>query len=153
MHFAVFVLHSSLILHCLLLKSHRRCRKNCSFTSKFLLLTEVKFVSASFLTSFLPIFPSCLLPAPTLPPGEKLEGRVWQWRARRMGEASHISWFPSSPSDNNDNNWTRAKTRKTDEPPFLRQSFLGRFLPSSAPSPPAGGEPPFHMDNFLPLRN
>ena len=53
-------------------------------------------------------------------------------------------------SDNNDNNWTRAKTPKTDEPPFCGNPFLAD---SFLPSPPAGGEPPFHIDNFLPLRN
>ena len=133
MHFAVFVLHSSLILHCLQLKSHRRCRKNIPL----LLHVQISVIDRSeicvcFLSNLIPANFSFLSSASAdVAPGGKI-GREGGYSNGERGGWERPATFPgfllSSLSDNNDNNWTRAKTRKTDEPPFCGNPFLADSL-------------------------
>ena len=122
-------------------------------------LTKVKrILSASALPHSCQFFlgpPSCLPRRHCRCPGGKIGSEA---DGRGRGHVSSSS--SSSSSSNNDNNWTRAKTRKTDEP------FFAAILSWQIPSPnrlrrerrrgrrPRPGRAPFHglKQNFCTRR-
>ena len=160
MHFAVFVLHSSLILHCLQLKSHRRYRKN------ILLLLHVQIsvidrseICVCFLSNLIPANFSFLSSASAdvaLPPGEKLEGREGIAMASEADGRGQPHFLVSSSSLSSTTMTTTGLAQKRGKRTSrLFAAILSWQIPSFAPSPPAGGEPlPFsHGQNFLQSQN
>ena len=143
MHFAVFVLHSRPILHCLQTKLAEKFFMNIAKTFSLSIQNPIRpniSVSAldrsetcvCFLSNLIPANFSFLSSASAdVAPG----GKIGREGGYSKGERDGWERPATFPGFHNDNNWTRAKTPKTDEPPFCGNPFLAdSFLRSIASS-------------------